>query len=74
MDSLTDHDLAILATERQFWKTPGAKEEAIRDQLGMTPVRYYQRVNKLLNSEAALAYDPVTVKRMRRVIGGGLCR
>lgn len=67
MDSLSDLDEAILAMERQFWKTSGAKEEAIRDQLGMTPIRYYQRLNQLITREAALAHDPVTVNRLRRI-------
>ncbi|MFV8317096.1 DUF3263 domain-containing protein [Mycobacterium sp. 23] len=67
MDSLTDHDRAILAMERQFWKTVGAKEETIRDHLGMIPIRYYQRLNQLLASDAALSYDPVTVNRLRRL-------
>lgn len=67
---LTDHDAAILALERQFWKTAGAKEEAIRDQLGMTPIRYYQRLAQLITLEAALASDPVTVNRLRRICSG----
>lgn len=67
MDSLTDHETAILALERQFWRSPGAKDDAIRDQLGMTPIRYYQRLNQLAASEAALALDAVTVNRLRRI-------
>ncbi|MDP7729554.1 DUF3263 domain-containing protein [Mycobacterium sp. TY813] len=71
MDSLSDLDEAILAVERQFWKAAGAKEEAIRDQLGMTPIRYYQRLNQLIATAAALAYDPVTVNRLRRITRSG---
>lgn len=67
MDRLTDHDLAILAMEQQFWKASGAKEEAIRGQLGMSPLRYYQRLNQLIATEAALAHDPTTVNRLRRL-------
>lgn len=70
MDSLTDHDRAILAMERQFWKTVGAKEETIRDHLGMTPIRYYQRLAQIVWSSAAAAYDPVTTHRLRRISSG----
>lgn len=67
MDSLTDHDTAILTIERRFWRRVGAKEAAIRNQLGMTPIRYYQRLNRLVASQAALAQDPVTVNRLKRI-------
>lgn len=67
MDSLSDLDKAMLAVERQFWRSAGAKEEVIRDQLGMTPIRYYQRLNQLIATAGALAHDPVTVNRLRRI-------
>ncbi|MEU2929807.1 DUF3263 domain-containing protein [Streptomyces sp. NPDC007251] len=58
---------AILALERRAFPGPGAKERAIREQLGLSPVRYYQLLNALLDDERALASDPVTVNRLRRV-------
>lgn len=66
MDSLTDQQRAILDMERQFWRTSGAKEDAIRE-LGLTPIRYYQLLQRLIGTDAALAADPVTVKRLRRI-------
>jgi hypothetical protein len=33
----------------------------------MTPTRYYQVLNALVDSPAALATDPLLVKRLRRV-------
>ncbi|MDG5807086.1 DUF3263 domain-containing protein [Streptomyces ossamyceticus] len=67
MDSLDTREQAILALERQGWGSPGAKERAIRERLGLAPVRYYQLLNALLDDERALAHDPVTVNRLRRV-------
>lgn len=67
MDSLTDHDVAILTVEAGWWPAAGPKEDAIRERLGMTPTRYYQRLNHLADSEAALAHDAVTVNRIRRL-------
>ncbi|MBA2947217.1 DUF3263 domain-containing protein [Streptomyces himalayensis] len=64
---LTERQRAVLALERRSWPTPGAKERAIREQLGMVPVRYYQLLNALLDDPRALAHDPVTVNRLRRI-------
>lgn len=57
----------VLALERRSFAGPGAKERAIREELGLAPVRYYQLLNALLDDERALAHDPVTVNRLRRV-------
>ncbi|MER6101742.1 DUF3263 domain-containing protein [Streptomyces sp. NPDC001832] len=64
---LSDRDRAVLAVERQSWAGPGAKERAIREQLGISPTRYYQLLNVLLDDRRALEADPVTVNRLRRV-------
>jgi hypothetical protein len=57
----------ILAFERQWWKYAGAKETAVRELFGMSATRYYQVLNTLIDSEAALAADPMLVKRLRRM-------
>ncbi|MFJ2094609.1 DUF3263 domain-containing protein [Streptomyces sp. NPDC087901] len=64
---LSDRDRAVLAVERQSWAGPGAKERAIRERLGISPTRYYQLLNALLDDRRALEADPVTVNRLRRV-------
>jgi hypothetical protein len=64
---LTRREHEMLAFERQWWRRPGAKETAIRDRFGMTPTRYYQVLNALVDSSVALATDPLLVKRLRRV-------
>ncbi|MEU1024065.1 DUF3263 domain-containing protein [Streptomyces sp. NPDC005900] len=64
---LSARDRAVLALERRDWPGPGAKERAVREELGMVPVRYYQLLNALLDDPRALAHDPITVNRLRRV-------
>ncbi|MFE1770318.1 DUF3263 domain-containing protein [Streptomyces sp. NPDC059008] len=64
---LSARDEAVLAVERRSWPGPGPKERAIRERLGMSPTRYYQLLNALLDDPRALAHDPVTVNRLRRV-------
>ena len=60
-------DQEILAFERQWWKYAGAKEQAIRDLFDMSATRYYQLLNSLIDNPAALAHDPMLVKRLRRL-------
>ncbi len=64
---LTERDRSILEFERQWWKYAGAKEQAIRDLFDMSATRYYQIVNSLIDSPDALAFDPMLVKRLRRM-------
>jgi hypothetical protein len=66
-DGLTDRERQVLAFERQWWKHAGSKEQAIRDMFDVSSTRYYQMVNTLLDNPAALEYDPVLVKRLRRL-------
>ncbi len=63
---LTRQQRTILDLERQFFRTAGAKEDTIRG-LGLSPTRYYQLATQLLDHPAALAADPVLVKRLQRL-------
>ena len=65
--SLTEREQEILAFERQWWKYAGAKEQAIRELFDMSATRYYQVLNALLDRPEALAFDPMLVKRLRRL-------
>ncbi len=66
-DGLSRRDRDILAFERQWWKYAGAKEQAIRELFDMSTTRYYQVLNALIDTPAALAADPMLVKRLRRL-------
>lgn len=59
-----DLDRAILGIESQVWRFEGAKREAIRQQTGLSPVAYYQRLNQVIDTPQALSHDPVTVRRL----------
>jgi Protein of unknown function (DUF3263) len=65
--ALTEPQQAMLEFERQWWRQPGAKEQAIRDTFGMAPTRYYQNLNALLDLPAALSYDAALVHRLQRL-------
>ena len=66
-EDLSERDRGILAFERQWWQYAGAKEQAVRERFDMSATRYYQVLNALIDTEAALAYDPLLVKRLRRL-------
>ncbi len=67
IDGLPRRDREILGFERQWWKYAGAKEQAIRDLFDMSATRYYQVLNGLIDRPEALAFDPMLVKRLRRL-------
>ncbi len=69
-ESLSDRDREILALERLWWQYAGAKEQAIREKFDMSATRYYQVLNALIDREDALAFDPLLVKRLRRLRAG----
>lgn len=65
--ALGDREQRMLALEREWWKYSGAKEQAIHDLFNMSATHYYQILNTLIDTEAALAHDPMLVKRLRRL-------
>jgi hypothetical protein len=64
---LSERDREILSFERQWWKYAGAKEQAVREQFAMSATRYYQVLNALIDRPEAIAFDPLLVKRLRRL-------
>lgn len=64
---LTQRDLDILDFERTWWKHAGVKEQAIKERFEMSATKYYQVLNELLELPAAMEYDPILVKRLKRL-------
>jgi Protein of unknown function (DUF3263) len=64
---MSERERAVLDMERREWRSPGAKELAVREELGLSSARYYQVLNALLDSPEALRADPMLVKRLRRI-------
>jgi chorismate mutase len=61
---LTPREIAVLRFEAAHPVHDGAKEEAIRKQLRMRAARYAQVLNAVIDKPAALALDPLLVKRL----------
>jgi hypothetical protein len=74
---LTDRDRAMLDFERTWWSEPGPegsvdgkpgpKGAAIQARIGLSPARYYQLLGELIASPEAAAYDPLVVRRLRKL-------
>jgi hypothetical protein len=65
--ALSDREQAILDFERSWWTESGPKELAIRERFQLSATRYYQVLNALLESPDAIEYDPLVVRRLRRL-------
>jgi hypothetical protein len=66
-DGLTRRELEILRFERQWWQFAGVKEQAVRELFGLSATRYYQVLNQIIDNPAALAVEPLLVRRLRRL-------
>ena len=65
--ALSERDAAVLDFEKQWWKYAGAKEQAVRELFDLSATQYYQVLNTLIDSPAALEAEPMLVKRLRRM-------
>jgi hypothetical protein len=66
MTGLSEQQAALLDFEKIWWSMSGSKESEIRERFDISPTRYYQLLNALIDSPDALAHDPLLVKRLRR--------
>ncbi len=64
----------LLDFEASWTTHAGAKASAIRERFGWSTTRYYQVLNVLIDSEAALQYDPLLVHRLQRIREGSVDR
>jgi hypothetical protein len=65
--ALSDRDRAILEFERGWWLEPGTKEARLRAQLDLSPSRYRELLYELIDDADAMAFDPLVVRRVRKV-------
>lgn len=65
--ALNDLERAVLDFERSWWQAPGPKTVAIRERLHVSPTRYYRLLAGLVTSREAHSYDPLLVRRLRRL-------
>lgn len=64
---LTSRERKVLDFERGWWRLPGPKDRNIHHMLGFSAAAYYRALRAALDKPAALSYDPLTVRRLRRL-------
>ncbi|UUG69895.1 helix-turn-helix DNA binding domain protein [Gordonia phage Morkie] len=64
---MTDDDRRMLDLAGQRWNYAGNLEQRVRDEFEISLTRFWQRVNHLCDTRAALEYAPATVNRLRRL-------
>jgi hypothetical protein len=66
-DDLDERSRQLLDFEREAWKLTLPKQRAIRERFGFSPSRYHQVLHRIIDRPEALAYDPMLVRRLRRL-------
>ena len=64
---LTERERAMLAFERRWWRYGATRASAARQRFGLGPGEYSRIITTLVDRPAALAHDPVLVRRLRRM-------
>ena len=64
---LDERSREVLDFEREAWMLSVTKERAIRERFGFSPSRYHQLLHRVIDRPEALVYDPMLVRRLRRL-------
>lgn len=64
---LTDREAEILKVATAAYHVRGTLEHIVVTRLRMKVTTFWQIVNELIDTERALAFDPVNVNRLRRI-------
>lgn len=67
VDGLNLMDRRVLDFAARTYDSNGRRDAAITAELAMTPTKYHQRLNSLVDTPAAERYAPVVVHRRRRL-------
>ena len=64
--ALTQRDRDILDFERSWWAATAPKDVQIRERFELSTTRYHQILAEMLDTDDAMAYDPLVVRRLQR--------
>lgn len=67
---LSERDVLVLQIMKRHPRSEGLRVRAAQELLGLTPTRFHQLLNAIIDTEAALAHDPLLVNRLRRIRDG----
>ena len=66
-DGLDELERHILDFEREAWRLYIPQDRAIRETFGFSTTRYHQLLHRIIDTPSALEYDPMLVRRLRRI-------
>ena len=64
--TIAPRHIRLLEFEREWRTHTAAKEDAIRREFSLSAARYYQLLDVVIDSPAAVRYDPMLVGRLQR--------
>ena len=64
---LDERTREVLDFERSWWLQGGTKQRRIRERFGISATRYQQLLMRAIDLPEALRYDPMLVRRLRRL-------
>lgn len=64
---LTSLEQAVLDFERSWWAGSVPKDTAVRTEFQLTEDEYSVLLDALIERDAALEYEPLVVRRLRRL-------
>jgi len=64
---LSPVEMSLIEFERTWWSDDQPKDAAIAEQFSLTTAEYYEQLHALIDSDEALAHDPLVVRRLRRM-------
>tara|TARA_B100001250_G_scaffold393838_1_gene397020 strand:+ start:90 stop:347 length:258 start_codon:yes stop_codon:yes gene_type:complete len=63
---LTERQKSIIEFERTAWQAGISKEKAIRQIFTISPSRYYQIRDELIDLPEAIKFDPMVIRRLQK--------
>ena len=66
MRVISERHQAMLEFERTYWSFDEPKDTLIRARFQCSADEYYAELNELLEQPAAMAHDPLVVRRVQR--------
>ncbi|MEG3586874.1 MAG: DUF3263 domain-containing protein [Actinomycetota bacterium] len=64
--NLTERQISIIEFERTSWQTEISKQKAIRKLFTISPSRYYQIRDELIDLPEAMKFDPMVIRRLQK--------
>jgi len=64
---LSERHAAMLDFERSWWENNDPRDQVIRARFQCSPDEYHEELTAVLDDPAALAHDPLVVRRLKRL-------